>query len=96
MDIRQIVGDNIRFYRSQVGWPQEKLAIRSTLSSNYVSALERGTVNISVYNLEKIAKALKIEPAVLLIKDASALPKELLQALNGTANNQQRVAPTAL
>ncbi len=82
MTIQQIVGDNIRYYRTQIGWPQEKLAVRSTLSMNYVSALERGRVNISVFNLEKIAKALKIEPAVLLVKDASALPKELLQALN--------------
>ena len=82
MTIQQIVGDNIRFYRNQIGWPQEKLAIRSTLSSNYVSALERGTVNISVHNLEKIAKALKIEPAVLLVKDTHTLPKEPVQALN--------------
>jgi transcriptional regulator with XRE-family HTH domain len=95
MTIQKIVGDNIRFYRTQCGWPQEKLAIRSTLSSNYVSALERGTVNISVYNLEKIAKALKIEPAVLLVKEAYTLPKELLQVLNEMTKKQQ-VAPTAL
>jgi transcriptional regulator with XRE-family HTH domain len=82
MNIQKIVGDNIRFYRYQIGWPQEKLAIRSRLSMNYVSALERGTVNISVHNLEKIAKALKIEPAVLLMKEASTLPKEVLMVLN--------------
>ncbi len=76
MDIRQIVGGNIRFYRSQVGWSQEKLAVRSTLSANYVSALERGTVNISVYNLEKIANALKIEPAVLLLKDTHTVKEQ--------------------
>ena len=92
MTIQQIVGDNIRFYRYQCGWSQEKLAVRSTLSVNYVSALERGTVNISVYNLEKIANALKVEPAVLLVKDVYALREEQLQMLNAMVK-KQCVAP---
>ncbi len=88
MRIQQIVGDNIRFYRNQVGWSQEKLAVRSRLSMNYVSALERGTVNISVYNLEKIANALKIEPAVLFVKDVHILTEEQLQILNAMLKKQ--------
>ena len=60
MSLRKAIGDNIKTLRLKIGWTQEKLAIRSKLTSNYVSALERGTVNISVDNLEKIAKTLKV------------------------------------
>ncbi len=67
--MKKIIGDNIRLYRSRLGWSQEKLAVRSRLSLNFVSALERGTVNISVCNLEKIAKALKIEIHLLFISN---------------------------
>jgi transcriptional regulator with XRE-family HTH domain len=80
--MKEVIGRNIRYYRHQLGWSQEKLAVRSRLSSNYVSALERGTVNISVNNLEKIAEALKVKPFVLLYDNAHLLSKEDLHALN--------------
>ncbi len=67
--MKKIIGRNIHFYRSKLGWSQEKLAVRSRLSLNFVSALERGTVNISVHNLEKIAKALNIKVYLLLVSE---------------------------
>ncbi len=69
MSAIEVIGKNIRFYRMQLGWSQEKLAIRSRLSVNYVSALERSTVNISVDNLEKIAKTLKIDIGLLFVEN---------------------------
>lgn len=70
MDIRTIVGDNIRGFRHKLEWSQEKLSIRSSLHINYISSVERGERNLSIVNVVKIAKALKIEPNLLLVKDS--------------------------
>jgi transcriptional regulator with XRE-family HTH domain len=70
MDIRIIVGDNIRGFRHKLDWSQEKLSVRAALHINYISSVERGERNLGIINVVKIAKALKIEPHVLLIKDS--------------------------
>ncbi len=73
MDIRTIVGDNIRGFRHKLDWSQEKLSIRADLHINYISSVERGERNLGIVNLAKIGKALKIEPNLLLIKDSYKL-----------------------
>ena len=59
MKTGQIVGENIRGFRNNKGWSQEKLGTRSKLHYNYIGCVERGEKSISVDNLAKIAKALK-------------------------------------
>jgi transcriptional regulator with XRE-family HTH domain len=68
MSIRKIIGNNMKALRSAKEWSQEKLAFRSKLSVNYVSALERGVVNVSADSLEKIAKSLDVEVEDLVKK----------------------------
>ena len=70
MDIRKIVGHNIRGFRHKLDFTQEKLAILSDLNINYISSVERGERNIGIVNLIKIGKALKIEPHLLLIPES--------------------------
>jgi transcriptional regulator with XRE-family HTH domain len=70
MNIRQIVGDNIRFIREKKGWVQDDLAITSKVSRTYIGQIERGQKTISIILLDKIAKALKVELSVLVTKDA--------------------------
>jgi transcriptional regulator with XRE-family HTH domain len=70
MDIRIIVGDNIRGFRHKLDWSQEKLSVRAGLHINYISSVERGERNLGIINVVKIAKALKIDPNILLIKDS--------------------------
>lgn len=65
--ILRSIGINIRFNRKKVGWSQEKLAIRSKVSSDYMGRLERGEVNVSVETLSRISKALRI-PFIDLMK----------------------------
>ena len=66
MDLRQLVGQNIRLYRGRLGISQEELAFRSNLHRTYVSGDERGVRNPTVQIVGRLATALKIEPAALL------------------------------
>ncbi|ATZ19026.1 transcriptional regulator [Williamsoniiplasma somnilux] len=52
---------NMKEYRSKQKITQEELSFRSGLHRNYISDTERGTRNISLEALEKIAKGLEVE-----------------------------------
>jgi transcriptional regulator with XRE-family HTH domain len=68
MGIKKIVGENIRYYRKELGWTQEKLGVRAKLHSHYISRLELGQENFQIETLEKIAKTLKIDAHLLFVK----------------------------
>ncbi|HEX5317243.1 MAG TPA: helix-turn-helix transcriptional regulator [Candidatus Kapabacteria bacterium] len=65
-----MIGKNIRKYRETAGISQESLATSAKLHSNYISLLERGGANVSAESIERIAKALKIAPHLLLIPES--------------------------
>ena len=60
------VGFNIRRIREDKGLSQEKLAALADLHRAYIGQIERGEKNIGIKNLEKIAKALKVNTKDLL------------------------------
>ena len=64
--IRAILSENIKKYRLSSNISQEELAYRCGLHRTYISDVERGTRNISVDNIEKIAVALNVTPSDLL------------------------------
>lgn len=66
----QLVGKNVKGYREKLGLSQEALSDIAGVHRTYVNQVEQGRVNISIINLFKIAKALKIEANVLLIADS--------------------------
>jgi transcriptional regulator with XRE-family HTH domain len=70
MNIKQIAGDNIRFIREKKGWAQEDLSIVSKISKTYIGEIERGQKAVTIVVLQKIAKALKVQPALLLTPNA--------------------------
>ena len=59
-DIRKLLGLKIREIRRKKKMSQEELSFESELHRTYISDIERGTRNVSIKNIEKIAKALKV------------------------------------
>ncbi len=67
MDLRRLVGSNVRYWRERLGVSQEELAFRANLHRTYVSGVERGVRNPTVVIVGRLAKALGVEPEQLLI-----------------------------
>jgi transcriptional regulator with XRE-family HTH domain len=67
MDAVQLLGKNVRRYRKDRGMTQEQLALEAEMERSCVSDLERGTRNPSVRALDRLAKALDVEPHQLLM-----------------------------
>jgi transcriptional regulator with XRE-family HTH domain len=59
LDIRVRFGRAIRRIREEQGINQEEAAERCKLHRTYYSGIERGTRNVSLVNIEKVAKGLK-------------------------------------
>jgi transcriptional regulator with XRE-family HTH domain len=68
MDVKSLVGQNIRRERKKTKWSQEKLAIRADINSQYLSRLELGQENAKIETLQKIAHALKVDIGYLFEK----------------------------
>lgn len=58
--IRELVGKRMRQLRKKKGLSQEALANECELDRTYIASVENGKRNISIVNLEKISKALKV------------------------------------
>jgi transcriptional regulator with XRE-family HTH domain len=61
----QTFGNNVRVRRKAVGLTQEGLAERAGLHRTYVADVERGSRNISLINVAKIARAFGISVSEL-------------------------------
>jgi transcriptional regulator with XRE-family HTH domain len=64
--VKKLVGKKIRLFRKKLDISQEELGFRSGLHRTYIGAIERGEYNLTIENLEKIAKALGIKSKDLL------------------------------
>lgn len=60
------IGRRIRVRRLELGLSQEALALRADLHWTFIGQVERGTRNLSVHNLIRIAVGLQIDPGELL------------------------------
>ncbi|MDP4221230.1 MAG: helix-turn-helix transcriptional regulator [Bacteroidota bacterium] len=70
MSLATITGDNIRGFRHKQGISQEKLAEYADLHRTYIGSVERGEYNLTLLTLERIARALKVPPHLLLVRDS--------------------------
>lgn len=62
----RIIGHELRAKRKAQGISQERLAELANLHPTYISEIERGKVNASIFTFYQLAGALKIEFADLL------------------------------
>jgi transcriptional regulator with XRE-family HTH domain len=60
VDIKRVVGRNIRTARKAQGLSQMVLAERSNLSADFIGKVERGTTSPSIESLKAIATALNL------------------------------------
>lgn len=63
---RKQLGNRVRKLRKKIGMSQEELGFQSGLHRTYIGAIERAEQNVSIDNIHKIAKALKVSPKELL------------------------------
>lgn len=66
MNLRKLVGRNVRQLRQARGLSQEELAFEAGLDRTYVSGIERGVRNPTVTIIGKLARGLKTTPDTLL------------------------------
>ncbi len=59
-------GKSVAELRKAKGWSQEKLGRRSGLHRTYIGSIERHERNVSLLNIERIAKALDVEIGKLI------------------------------
>lgn len=60
MDIKVRIGIRLRELRNEKGLSQEKFSFICELDRTYIASIEQGKRNVSIVNIEKIAKALNI------------------------------------
>lgn len=64
-DIRERFGDAVRTRREELGLTQEDLADKAGIHRTYVSDIERGSRNVSLVNIERLAGALSVKMSEL-------------------------------
>ena len=69
MDMRRLVGRNVRRARLVAGLSQEHLAERSGFPQQYISGLERGHRNPTIVSIFEFAQALGVSHVELVTAD---------------------------
>jgi transcriptional regulator with XRE-family HTH domain len=72
MVIREVFARNLRRYRRAARLSQEELAHRSDIDRTYISSLERSVYAASIDVVDRLAAALEIQAADLLVRPPSA------------------------
>ena len=64
--LAKVFAINVREQRTRLNLSQEELAERAGVHRTYIGMIERCEKNVTIYNIERLAKALNTSPAVLL------------------------------
>jgi transcriptional regulator with XRE-family HTH domain len=91
VDVKRLVGRNIRVARKAKGLSQLALAERSELSADFIGKLERGATSPSIESLKAIATALSLSLADLLAGESEASSsQEALMELIGLCKGRDK------
>jgi transcriptional regulator with XRE-family HTH domain len=69
--IVKVFGERLRELRRARGLSQERLALLAKVDRSYVGQAERGTRNVALVNIAKLAHALEVSPHELLLPPGS-------------------------
>lgn len=73
----ELVGLNTKWYRYQRKWTQENLADVTSFKMAYISTIETGDANLTCKNVDNLARAFKIPPALLFNEETADKAKTL-------------------
>lgn len=65
-DLLVLFANNLRQLRKDKGLSQEDLAAIAGMHRTYIGMIERCEKNITLINIDKLAKALSVDPSTLL------------------------------
>lgn len=68
-NIRELLADNLKSFRAARGWSQAKLAEKAGISTQHIGMIETKMNFPSSAMIEKLAKALRIDPAELFYRE---------------------------
>ncbi len=80
--VREIIANNIVYFRVKNGWSQEYLAELLGTSSAYVSEMEHGKRNISSDYIDHIANIFKMELYELLVNREPVISRRIRKKKN--------------
>lgn len=66
MNLKARFGKTVRRLREQAGYSQEGFADRAKVHRTYMGTVERGETNLTLENIEKLARALDLKAWQLL------------------------------
>lgn len=66
-EVLRAFGRRLRELREAHGLTQEELALKARIDRSYVGQVERGTRNVALINIHKLANALGVSPHELLM-----------------------------
>lgn len=73
MDMRRLVGRNVKRLRLEKRLSQEQFAERSGFTQQYLSGLENGRRNPTIVSIYELAQALGVDYVALVAPDDEAL-----------------------
>ena len=71
--LNKIVGINLRYYRYLENLSQEKYYSKYKLSIKHMANIETGKANATLKEIEKIGKAIGVDPQILVIFDENKI-----------------------
>src|SRR5271157_3927945 len=79
MNIKRILGENIKKYRKMVGLTQDQLAEKLEVGPKHLSNIEIGRKFVTAELLEKLSSILKVSPSSLFYTTTSSRNDDTLQ-----------------
>jgi transcriptional regulator with XRE-family HTH domain len=93
--IRKVLAGNIKRYRKNLGYSQEKLAEKADLSAQTLNDIEGCRRWVSPITMTKLAKALRVAEYQLLVpEDGEAAETHIGSALKGLITLQDNIIET--